>query len=353
MASDERNKRLRTSTSGDTCVTCSRDVEETGIECNWCYHWEHYDCAGLSEGEYSMLSNSSSKIMFFCTWCYNKVPFALKIEKEAQSNKEMFEANFTTINTKLSELHSNVAAIVKDLELKLGEHHKSFTNTLTNHPIQMSTNPVLTTISEESVAHMGTKSPQVAKADLRARNKKLSKTQIIPEPSTDRKFNVVVFGVPECKSETTRLERLAKDSSNVISIFQKINSNLNESAIHDCFRLGRYNQSRDRSRPILVKLNRTIDVANILSNKSSCPENISIKPDLSPREREIDALLMKKRWSLIQSGVDCKLIRIKKSSLYIQDTLYGRVENSSFHVVANNNASPKQPTVADINSTQN
>ena len=145
------------------------------------------------------------------------------------------------------------------------------------------------------------------------------------------------------------MERLAKDSSSVISIFQKINSNLNESAVRDCFRLGRFNQSRDRSRPILVKLNRTIDVANILSNKSSYPENITIKPDLSPKEREIDKLLMKKRWSLIQSGVDRKLIRIKKSSLYIQDTLYGRVENSSFHVVASDIASPKQPSVTGNN----
>ena len=59
---------------------------------------------------------------------------------------------------------------------------------------------------------------------------------------------------------------------------------------------------------------------------------------------------MKKRWSLIQSGVDRKLIRIKKSSLYIQDTLYGRVENFSFHVVASDIASPKQPSVTDNNS---
>lgn len=65
-----------------------------------------------------------------------------------------------------------------------------------------------------------------ASVGLPASNKNLSKTQIITEPSTDRKFNVVVFGVPECKSETTRLECLVKDSSSVISIFQKINSKL-------------------------------------------------------------------------------------------------------------------------------
>ena len=66
----------------------------------------------------------------------------------------MFEANFTTINTKLSELHSNMAAVVKNFEVQLGEHHKSFTNTLANHLIQMSPNPTLTTIPEESVAHI-------------------------------------------------------------------------------------------------------------------------------------------------------------------------------------------------------
>ena len=31
MASDERPKRHRSSTSGDTCVTCSQDVEEKGL----------------------------------------------------------------------------------------------------------------------------------------------------------------------------------------------------------------------------------------------------------------------------------------------------------------------------------
>ena len=63
------------------CVSCSKDIEEDGIECQWCCRWEHHECAGLTVGEYSMLTTSSSKIMFFCTLCYSKVPFALKVKQ--------------------------------------------------------------------------------------------------------------------------------------------------------------------------------------------------------------------------------------------------------------------------------
>ena len=132
---------------------------------------------------------------------------------------------------------------------------------------------------------------------------KKSKTQTKSDPSADRKFNVVVFGVAECKSETTHVEHLANDSSSILGIFQKLNSNLNESTIHDCFCLGRYNQSHKWPGPILVKLNRSIGVANTLSNRSLCPENITVKPDLTSKEREIVSILLKK---VVSDSVRCK-----------------------------------------------
>jgi len=89
--------------------------------------------------------------MFFCTWCYKKVLFAVKIESEAQSRQEEFETNFKLINAKL---HSNIAEAAKNFEVQLGEHHKSFADTLNNHPTQLSANPVPATIPEEFVAHI-------------------------------------------------------------------------------------------------------------------------------------------------------------------------------------------------------
>ena len=76
-------KQPRDDTSGDTCVTCGKDVEEKGVECNRCFKWEHRSCASLTHEEYTVLSSSSCKIMFFCSLCYTRIPFALRVEDES------------------------------------------------------------------------------------------------------------------------------------------------------------------------------------------------------------------------------------------------------------------------------
>ena len=50
----------------DLCVTCKKKADEGAVVCQWCSKWEHWECGGLSNNEYDMLSNSSDKIMFFC-----------------------------------------------------------------------------------------------------------------------------------------------------------------------------------------------------------------------------------------------------------------------------------------------
>jgi len=67
--SSEAHKRQRENTSGDSCITCNQDVEENGVECNWYFCWEHCECTGITHDEYTVLSNSSSKIMFFFAHC--------------------------------------------------------------------------------------------------------------------------------------------------------------------------------------------------------------------------------------------------------------------------------------------
>ena len=48
MTSEAQTRRQRENTSGDSCITCSQDVEENGVECNWCLRWEHCECAGIT-----------------------------------------------------------------------------------------------------------------------------------------------------------------------------------------------------------------------------------------------------------------------------------------------------------------
>ena len=61
------------------------------------------------------------------------------------------------------------------------------------------------------------------------------------------------------------------------------------------------------------------DVTSLLSNRSSLPNNILIKPDMSKAEHNIESLLMKERWCLIQIGVDHKSIKLRSLGIYIDD----------------------------------
>ena len=49
---------------------------------------------------------------------------------------------------------------------------------------------------------------------------------------------------------------------------------------------------------------------------------------MSPEELATERLLLKERWSLIQSGVEKKDIKINKDSLYIKHQLHATVKDS-------------------------
>ena len=91
----------------ELCITYKKKADEGAVVCQWCSKWEHWKCGGLSNDEYDMLSNGSDKIMFFCTQCYSKVPFALKTEtKISQQDEEQqnFNKRLQAVESKISDL---------------------------------------------------------------------------------------------------------------------------------------------------------------------------------------------------------------------------------------------------------
>ena len=89
-------------------------------------------CAELSEAEYTVLSNSSSKIMFFCTLCYTKVPFALKVEQDSVSHQSVIDKKLQSIEEKLENLEKSCITLNSD-----GCQPK-ITN-IAQHPVKSST----------------------------------------------------------------------------------------------------------------------------------------------------------------------------------------------------------------------
>ena len=80
--------------------------------------------------------------------------------------------------------------------------------------------------------------------------KSTSRSATPSESSNDCRFNIIIFGIPEYDSGTSCFTRMAQDSANTMSTLQKIDSNLSESVVRDCFRLGKYKQNNSRPRPI-------------------------------------------------------------------------------------------------------
>ena len=163
----------------------------------------------------------------------------------------------------------------------------------------------------------------------------------------DRKFNIIIFGLKEQDAGTSKFTRTSQDQSSVERILSSLNPNIPGNSIRDCFRLGKY--KRERSRPILVKLLRVCDVNSILANRrnlASTP-NISIRPDLPPEQRKVEAILLKERYHLIQSGTDKKSIRLRGNCLFVNNAKYGSVTQSKFHPVSDI-TTPTQPATEPL-----
>ena len=100
--------------------------------------------------------------------------------------------------------------------------------------------------------------------------------------------------------------------------------------ILDCYRLGQFKVQQSRPRPILVKLQHTIDANAILVNKSSISSPFLIKSDMSPVERANESILLKEHWSLIQTGYNRRHIKLGSTCIHIDGQIYGEIIDSEF-----------------------
>ena len=128
--------------------------------------------------------------------------------------------------------------------------------------------------------------------------------------SSDRKYNIVVYGIEECPAGTPRSERSKHDVNESLSIVSNLDHDIQPFAIKDSLCLGKYKKESKGPRPVLVKMNRLIDVSSVLSKRSDLPAGITIKPDVTSEQQRVEASLLKERWSLTQRGVDKKDISL-------------------------------------------
>ena len=65
--------------------------------------------------------------------------------------------------------------------------------------------------------------------------------------SPDRRFNLIIQGIPVCPSNMKRFERFQSDQQNVLKQLSNLDSSINPGCVKDTFRLGKY--KKDSNQP--------------------------------------------------------------------------------------------------------
>ena len=50
---------------------------------------------------------------------------------------------------------------------------------------------------------------------------------------------------------------------------------------------------------------------------------------MSPEERQIESILFKERWTLIQKGTECRAIKIRGNKIFLNNKLHGEIKDSN------------------------
>lgn len=145
---------------------------------------------------------------------------------------------------------------------------------------------------------------------------------------SDKKFNVILYSVDECPSGSTWSIRQESDLASMVSVLSSLDSSFQSQSIKDYYRLGKFDPSRGKPRPILVKFIRMRDASSILSKKGKLRQPYYNKADMTREQRERESILTKERWGLIQSGVLHSQIRIRNTAIYVKNKLHGKVVDS-------------------------
>ena len=280
-----------------TCPVCEEkivDVTESSpgqdsVFCvGKCNTWLHRQCVALSVTCFKQLDKS-----YLCPNC--------KLDKQ--------QSEIINLNSEITALKS-VLSSLEDKIMSLSPVDQATANNAPSNHVQRSYADTL----KSTIA-------SVSKELTSANNQ------------SERKFNVVLYGVDESPEGTRKHVRVTHDHDSVVEVVQTLDSSLDQQSIRDCFRIGKY--SKEKSRPILIKLARVQSVTSILSNLKKLSEDpkhrkISIKRDMSKQERQNERLLLKERYQLIEAGTSRKDLRIRGNKLLVKNEVYGSVVENKF-----------------------
>ena len=190
--------------------------------------------------------------MLFCCVCRPKVSLVLKF--------------FNEIQTKLNFLDE----VVKELE----EKFNSLTSLHVNSGSTKTADNTLSVCTDTSKTCQNTTCRQSAP----------------PKPPlvvSERKFNIVLYGIKESLPETTRSDHQKHDLKYLLNIMHSLDSLITAALFKDFYRLAKFDKNNTHPCPLLIKFLGSCDATLVLSNRKCLTSGISIKPNLTLQEWKI------------------------------------------------------------------
>ena len=231
------------------CDLCCRpivDSKEDCIQCEGqCRLTFHRYCAGVSATHYKQFISTNRP--FVCMVCNQQ----LQNERVSQlaAELESLKAELTATKEQLARerLPCENCSPASSSDSETEQQPKGSTNAALQSNAEWSSVMKKKAKTKPSITPKSASYPERAKL-------------VSPE---ERKFNVIIYGIKECKKGTPRHVRMNHDMKSVSEIIKSICPDITCQAIRDSVRLGRYTESRNR--PLLAKLNRSCDVLSILA----------------------------------------------------------------------------------------
>ena len=180
-----------------TCPICDETIKEPtkhrkgddSIYCEgYCDAWIHRRFAGLSAATLAVLDEAGEDQTFFCLYC------------ELQAHKAEIENLMSTI--------TELQTCLFDLKRKLDATQQ---------------------LQQISKSQTSVPSNTTAKETHEILNQSMN--------NAERKFNVVVYGIPECPQKTNRQLRTKQDLENVIDAMSKADNEIESNDIKDLYNM--------------------------------------------------------------------------------------------------------------------
>ena len=301
MHKSEMGKQKGTKTNNNSsenfpCGSCKLNCKNYCINCFKCNSWFHVACTDLSHENFVALDKINGAF-WACIACRANVIGNQNHEIENLQN------NF----------QQSVAGIRDDLQKEITEFKSEMLNNIEE---------IKLTLKNSRYEN----EPQKLTENLRAKADLTSQSE--------RENKIIVFGVSEKTSDTmiTVLDRISHDKKSVKELSRK--TGIQTLNIEDIFRLGNFDSTQTRPRPLVVKLSNTWNCRiMMMSNAKLKADDIFIKQFLSKKEWEKEKQALEYRFKLAQTlNINRSDIKIRSARLFFRkkmiDTNLSIEENS-------------------------